>query len=133
MMRELAGKELGLGSVSIAAIELFVLDAVLTRPASGSVPVFTDQRSTPQVAALTPLGQTSEVATSAASSERHNQVKRIIRGQVCTAPTTPHQRSVIGGQPPRVSLKPIDHAAMPEPSRLATAARSLHWRVPRAT
>jgi len=81
MMRAFAGKELGLGSASIAAIELFVLDAVLTRPASGSVPVFTDQRSTPQVAALAPLDQTTEMETRAADSARRNHREPITRAK----------------------------------------------------
>jgi hypothetical protein len=80
MMRELAGKELGLGSASIAAIELFVLDAVFTSPASGSVPVFTDQRSTPQLAALASLDHRTEMKTRTVTSQRRSHREPIMRG-----------------------------------------------------
>jgi hypothetical protein len=79
MMRALAGKELGLGWASIAATELLVTAAVFTRPASGSVPVFTDQRSTPQLAALASLDQTTETETRTASRESGDHRDHIIR------------------------------------------------------
>jgi len=79
MMRAFAGKELGFGWASIAATELLVTAAVFTRPASGSVPVFTDQRSTPQLAALALLDQTTEMETRTANRERRSHREPVMR------------------------------------------------------
>src|SRR5216683_618971 len=59
-------------TTSIASIDVVVTAAVFSRPASGSVPVFTDQRSTPQVAALALLDQTTEMETRTANRERRS-------------------------------------------------------------
>src|SRR2546428_1911489 len=99
MMRELAGKELGFGWASIAAMELLMTAAVFTSPASGSVPVFTDQRSTPQLAALASLDQTTETETRTASRQSGNHRDHIIRPKFAPRSQTEMNRSVTVGSP----------------------------------
>jgi hypothetical protein len=49
-IRLLAGSELGFGRASIADTVVYVVFPRMIEPASGSVPVFTDHRSTPHEA-----------------------------------------------------------------------------------
>jgi hypothetical protein len=70
-MRLLAGIVLGVGQPRMVAMVFDELDERLTLPTSASVPVFTDQRSTPQLWASRSGG-----AREAASRKTHARITR---------------------------------------------------------
>src|SRR6267378_2181239 len=67
--RLFAGMGLGVGKARIFAIVVFIGALRLTIPASASVPVFTDQRSTPHCARRLE-GRTARVATTRKTRRR---------------------------------------------------------------
>src|SRR3984893_17658661 len=63
LTRLLAGMGLGADQLRIVTMVVLVVDARFTSPASGSVPVFTDQRSTPHWARSSVARETDNTAS----------------------------------------------------------------------
>jgi len=109
-VRLFAGSVDGLGSASSAATLVGVTTDVFTRPASGSVPVFHRQRSTPHVAAMTAdcMPTASKGKTNASA-----RLSKPARGPLLMAlrGAEAHRRLVLV-RPPSCLRLPIVHIAV---------------------
>src|SRR5882762_1437867 len=79
--RLFAGMGLGVGKPRIFAIVVFIGALRLTMPASASVPVFTDQRSTPHCARRLE-GRTSRVPTTRKTRRREFSIVNFSRSSL---------------------------------------------------